>query len=72
MLHSSQIKFMIKNKKFTYTALLPDYFKKLLKTKRLSFLNESRVLNIDKMNLILPGCIKHQSLEGGIKASLEL
>ena len=39
MLHSYQIKFMIKNKKFTYTALLPDYFKKLLKTKRLSFLN---------------------------------
>ncbi|MDC0043996.1 RNA pseudouridine synthase [Candidatus Pelagibacter sp.] len=37
MLHSYQIKFMIKNKKFTYTALLPDYFKKLLKTKRLKF-----------------------------------
>ena len=37
MLHSYQIKFMIKNKKYTYTALLPDYFKKLLKTKRLSF-----------------------------------
>ena len=39
MLHSYQIKFMINKKKFTYTALLPDYFKKLLKTKRLSFLN---------------------------------
>jgi 23S rRNA pseudouridine955/2504/2580 synthase len=39
MLHSYQIKFMINNKKYTYTALLPDYFKKLLKTKRLSFLN---------------------------------
>ena len=39
MLHSYQIKFMIKNKKYTYTALLPDYFKKLLKTKRLKFLN---------------------------------
>ena len=37
MLHSYQIKFMINNKKFTYKALLPDYFKKLLKTKRLSF-----------------------------------
>jgi 23S rRNA pseudouridine955/2504/2580 synthase len=37
MLHSYQIKFMIKDKKYTYTALLPDYFKKLLKTKRLSF-----------------------------------
>jgi len=39
MLHSYQIKFMINKKKFTYTALLPDYFKKLLKTKRLSFPN---------------------------------
>ena len=37
MLHSYQIKFMISNKKYTYTALLPDYFKKLLKTKRLNF-----------------------------------
>ena len=39
MLHSYQIKFMIKDVKHTYTALLPDYFKKLLKTKRLNFLN---------------------------------
>ena len=39
MLHSYQIKFMIKDKKYTYTALLPDYFKKLLATKRLSFSN---------------------------------
>ena len=39
MLHSYQIKFMINNKKYTYTALLPEYFKKLLKTKRLRFLN---------------------------------
>ncbi len=39
MLHSYQIKFMIKDKKYTYKALLPDYFKKLLKTKRLNFLN---------------------------------
>ena len=37
MLHSYQIKFIIKNKKHTYTALLPEYFKKLLKTKRLKF-----------------------------------
>ncbi|MDA7573170.1 RluA family pseudouridine synthase [Candidatus Pelagibacter sp.] len=37
MLHSYQIKFMINDKKYTYTALLPDYFKKLLKTKRLTF-----------------------------------
>jgi len=39
MLHSYQIKFMINGKKFTYTALLPEYFKKLIKTKRLSFPN---------------------------------
>ena len=36
MLHSYQIRFMISDKKYTYKALLPDYFKKLLKTKRLS------------------------------------
>ena len=39
MLHSYQIKFMINEIKHTYTALLPDYFKKLLKTKRLDFSN---------------------------------
>jgi len=39
MLHAYQIKFMIKNKKFTYRALLPEYFKKHLKVKRLSFSN---------------------------------
>ncbi len=39
MLHSYQIKFMINNIKHTYTALLPDYFRKLLKAKRLKFLN---------------------------------
>ena len=39
MLHSYQIKFMINDKKYTYTALLPDYFKKLLTTKRLNFSN---------------------------------
>src|SRR5210317_419701 len=37
MLHSYQIKFMINDKKYTYTALLPEYFKKLLKIKRLNF-----------------------------------
>tara|TARA_Y100000590_G_scaffold279573_1_gene314018 strand:- start:8701 stop:9576 length:876 start_codon:yes stop_codon:yes gene_type:complete len=37
MLHSYKIKFMIKDKKYTYRALLPEYFKKLLKTKRLKF-----------------------------------
>ena len=39
MLHSYQIKFIIDNVKHTYTALLPDYFRKLLKTKRLRFLS---------------------------------
>ena len=39
MLHSYQIRFMINDVKHTYTALLPDYFKKLLKVKRLNFLN---------------------------------
>ena len=39
MLHSYEIKFKIDNKKYTYKALLPDYFKKLLKTKRLNFSN---------------------------------
>ena len=37
MLHSYQIKFIIDDVRHTYTALLPDYFRKLLKTKRLSF-----------------------------------
>ena len=39
MLHSYQIRFMIKDKKYTYTALLPDYFRKLLLTKRLKLPN---------------------------------
>ena len=39
MLHSYQIKFLINNQKHTYKALLPDYFKNLLKSKRLNFLN---------------------------------
>ena len=37
MLHSYQIRFMIRNKKYTYKASLPDYFKQLLKIKRLNF-----------------------------------
>ena len=37
MLHSYQIKFIIDDVKHTYTALLPDYFRKLLKIKRLRF-----------------------------------
>jgi len=39
MLHSYQIRFMIKDKKYTFKALLPDYFKKILKTKRLNYLD---------------------------------
>jgi len=39
MLHSYQIKFKINEVKHTYSALLPDYFKKLLKSKRLRFSN---------------------------------
>jgi len=39
MLHSYQIRFMINDIKHTYTALLPDYFRKLLKVKRLTFPN---------------------------------
>ena len=39
MLHAYQIRFIIKDKKYTYKALLPDYFKNLLKIKRLNFLN---------------------------------
>ena len=39
MLHSYQIKFIINNKRFTYKALLPNYFKNLLKVKRLNFSN---------------------------------
>ena len=39
MLHSHQIRFMINKKKYTYKALIPDYFKKLLKAKRLDFLD---------------------------------
>ena len=39
MLHSYKIKFIVNNKKYTYKALLPNYFKKLIKTKRLRFLN---------------------------------
>ena len=37
MLHSYEIKFIINDKKHTYRALLPDYFKKLLKIKDLHF-----------------------------------
>ena len=39
MLHSYQIKFMINKKNILIKLYLPDYFKKLLKTKRLNFSN---------------------------------
>ena len=39
MLHSYEIKFIINEKKYTYKALLPDYFKNLIKSKRLIFPN---------------------------------
>jgi len=39
MLHSYRIRFLINDQKHTYKALLPDYFKNLLKSKRLNFLN---------------------------------
>ena len=39
MLHSYKIKFMINGVKYNYTALLPDYFKKLLSIKRLKLLD---------------------------------
>ena len=61
-----------------YDALeinLPKYIsyeeaKKLYDKKRLSFLNESRVLDTTKMKKIFPGCIKYTKLSEGIKASL--
>ena len=37
MLHSYEIKFIMKGVKHTYRATLPDYFLKMLKTKRLSY-----------------------------------
>ncbi len=39
MLHSYEIKFIINNQKYTFKALLPNYFKELIRTKRLRFLN---------------------------------
>ena len=38
-LAADKAKEVIDSKKYTYKALLPDYFKKLIKTKRLKFLN---------------------------------
>tara|TARA_B100000965_G_C19574206_1_gene750548 strand:+ start:937 stop:1836 length:900 start_codon:yes stop_codon:yes gene_type:complete len=39
-------------------------------SKRLSFLNESRLLNVDKMNMLMPGCIKFKDIKEGIRDSL--
>ena len=39
MLHSYEIRFMINKKKYSYKALLPEHFKKMLKIKRLKFSN---------------------------------
>ena len=37
MLHSYEIKFIINKQKYTFKALLPNYFKELIRTKRLRF-----------------------------------
>ena len=37
MLHSYQIKFKINEKKYTFRATPPNYFKNMLKVKRLNF-----------------------------------
>ena len=37
MLHSNEIKFMINNEKYTFTAPLPKYFENYIKVKRLRF-----------------------------------
>ena len=37
MLHSYEIKFKIKNKKYTFRATPPEYFKNMLNIKRLNF-----------------------------------
>jgi len=39
MLHAYEVKFIINGKRFTYRASLPEYFKKMLISKRLNFLN---------------------------------
>jgi len=37
MLHSYEIKFKINEKKYTFRATPPNYFRNMLKTKRLNF-----------------------------------
>jgi len=41
MLHAYSIKFMINGKKYKYTVKVPDYFKKMLLTKRLNLFKNS-------------------------------
>ena len=61
-----------------YKALgkeLPEYISyeealKIYDDKRLSFLKESRILDVSKMHKLLPDCIKYKRVEDGIKASL--
>ncbi|MDB4090177.1 NAD-dependent epimerase/dehydratase family protein [Gammaproteobacteria bacterium] len=63
---------------YVYAAInveLPKYitFNQALKTyseKRLSFLKESRVLNVEKMKKIFDGCIVYKDASTGIKKSL--
>ena len=44
--------------------------KSIYTKKRLSFIKESRVLNVAKMFNLFPGCIKYKSIKDGIRASL--
>ena len=37
MLHSYEIKFKINDKKYTFRAIPPNYFRNMLKIKRLNF-----------------------------------
>ncbi len=37
MLHSYEIKFKVNEKKYTFRAIPPDYFRNMLKVKRLNF-----------------------------------
>ena len=63
---------------YVYAAInieLPEYitFDQALKTyseKRLSFLKESRVLDVRKMKKIFNGCIIYKDASAGIKKSL--
>ena len=41
MLHAYSVKFKINEKKYEYTVDVPDYFKKILKNKRLTLFKNS-------------------------------